>query len=528
MKNTSKSLGFPTQGEALHFIFEAAGVLPRKRGEFSDFDETAKKTIQKILSRLASEEGGLNEQFRKMVEMLGGIVAEVNSSPKVNATIREIVFDAFEVYQNVLRTDGSYKDKPETVRWFLSSYLINRLVQSVNKHLLRFNVADLEFIVPNEPFWYLPTKVNGKITWPLEKVMRWAYLVCETSQTHFHYPSRKAGIDNFEQQQNLDNAANWLSGKNLPSWGALLWNFNKSFESLSCCKDDKCNRVISEKAKESIRLALFVARSSTFITKEIYRQYGDSYLMEVCDQYQRYSGYINEDVTKIKGIVADNIHEHAISKDQCNPVWLELVSKYWEMLSDRSIECSSTIEHIMEGGETSIPEPTVKALVGHYGSATVLPILEWMEMQGLQKFPPEFAEQLFAGLDLKASSTTQEQDIKLYEQKLNASEVRDLLPWMVPWLRAFYLYRQESYEDSFGYFQLAFNLGKYCAGRYQYKLVNQYIEVSAKTNRWREFKKGVEWAQYLGQEVRWLRDQDPTDENLRNVFGIMKLMRYSD
>ena len=129
------------------------------------------------------------------------------------------------------------------------------------------------------------------------------------------------------------------------------------------------------------------------------------------------------------------------------------------------------------------------------------------------------------GLALKASTTT-EDEIDRYELELKASDVGALLPWMVLWVRAVYLYRREDYKGAFEFFHSAFEQAKYCAGRNQYSLVNQYVEVSAKNNRWREFKKGVEWAQYLGLEIRFLRSNEPTEENLRGVFELMKKARY--
>ena len=72
------------------------------------------------------------------------------------------------------------------------------------------------------------------------------------------------------------------------------------------------------------------------------------------------------------------------------------------------------------------------------------------------------------------------------------------------------------------------NMAKYTAGEYQYLLVNQYIEVMAKTRQWRPFKKGVLWACYLGVSVRWLREDKPTTDNLKRVYELMgmKQMNY--
>jgi hypothetical protein len=66
----------------------------------------------------------------------------------------------------------------------------------------------------------------------------------------------------------------------------------------------------------------------------------------------------------------------------------------------------------------------------------------------------------------------------------------------------------------------------YCAGKNQYKLVNQYVEVAVKNNKFTNFKKGIEWAQFLDINIRWLRDKEPTKENLDYVYTIMKKAVY--
>lgn len=68
---------------------------------------------------------------------------------------------------------------------------------------------------------------------------------------------------------------------------------------------------------------------------------------------------------------------------------------------------------------------------------------------------------------------------------------------------------------------------RYRAGGSQYLLVNQFVELAAKTDRWKSFKKGVEWALYLGISIRWLRDQEPTEESLQFVFAMMQKATYA-
>jgi len=96
----------------------------------------------------------------------------------------------------------------------------------------------------------------------------------------------------------------------------------------------------------------------------------------------------------------------------------------------------------------------------------------------------------------------------------------------VNWIYGPFYYKKEQYEVAYPFFKEAYEAARYCAGKNQYKLVNQYVEVAAKNNKWSEFKKGIEWSQFLGVEIRWLRKNEPTKENLDFVFYMMKTANY--
>jgi len=102
------------------------------------------------------------------------------------------------------------------------------------------------------------------------------------------------------------------------------------------------------------------------------------------------------------------------------------------------------------------------------------------------------------------------------------------LPWLTPWLLSTYHYRRENYAEAFPFIKEAFDKAQYCAGVHQYLLVNKYIELSAKTNKWKDFTRGIHWAGYLDIDVRWLRKEQPTKEKLEFVYEIMKRARYGD
>jgi hypothetical protein len=93
--------------------------------------------------------------------------------------------------------------------------------------------------------------------------------------------------------------------------------------------------------------------------------------------------------------------------------------------------------------------------------------------------------------------------------------------------RATYYYREQKYAEAFLYIREAYKCAQYCAGAHQYLLVNQYVELAAKNDSWREFTQGIHWATYLGIETRWLRKKPPTDENLKFAFEVFKKAVYS-
>jgi len=523
------TIEFPTQGELIKFVFDATGLLPTKRNQREDFDETKKKSIQTALGRLASEEGKLNERFGELTKLLSGELFESIPNVKIIGCIGEVLNDLFDVYNAVIRDEGTYLNKTETIRWFSSRYLIPRLVISVNKHLLRCNIAAENFITPPDPHWFLPTIDGNMVTWPLENVMRWAYDLCECSQTHFHYPGKNADTADVHLQQNLDNAANWLAGKGLPSLIALLRNFDISFESLRTCVNPKYKREISELEKQSIRVALLIARISSHVCRSVQQQFGSEFLAELIEQYRRYSEWIADDTNAIKQHVAHYLSENDVPPAVLDGLWRDVSDSYWGWFADKAAHLNNPLHKIIsESVDGSVPEEMAQRLAEQYGKFVVFAEIEAYARQIKIVPPQDFANQLFAGFDLKKRLKITSTEIDQYANALKSSGVECRLPWMVPWLRGVLLYRSENFEEAFPFFQLALDQAKYCAGRNQYKLVNQYVELSAKTDRWREFKKGIEWAQYLNVKIRWLRDDEPTDENLKFVFAMLKKCRYAD
>ncbi|RIZ16041.1 hypothetical protein AXX00_11910 [Pseudomonas aeruginosa] len=211
------------------------------------------------------------------------------------------------------------------------------------------------------------------------------------------------------------------------------------------------------------------------------------------------------------------------SSEMAQAIWFAGWDRYWDFFYARLRGAAGTFQQLQEAvlGEDGIEE-----LKGQYGPFAVLSIQDLIQRHSAFSPPHGFAELLFKGFDLKSSPATQLNQIDEYAAQVAAYGLDEQLCWMVPWLRGVYHYRREEFEAAMPHFQAAFENAKYRAGKNQYKLVNQYVEVAAKNDDRRGFKKGIEWAQYLDIKVRWLRDDEPTEEKLDYVCYMLKIARY--
>lgn len=389
------------------------------------------------------------------------------------------------------------------------------LVISLNKNLLLYRGADTGLDMPSNPFWYLPSiEQDGTLTLPLAKVMRWAYEICDSSQIQFHYPGKNADSDDCALQQNLDNAVNWTRGATFPALPTLIKNFNDSLEAMA-----RCGRDVPNTTRDSILTALVFARFTSHIAQEIAQYFDVAYLKDVCDQFQKYAVWFAEDMNKFKAEMALMMQRQTLTREVPIVCWGIFLTK----LEGAATELQ--VFHKAHSGQL-LPKEVIDAFTSVYGYFSVCSQMDLARRQKSYQPPEGFAEMLGKGVKLKRSSDTQWEQIDEYAAQVSACGLKDKLCWMEPWLRAVYHYHNHGYKSAMGYYQTAFENAKYRAGGYQYDLVNQYVEVAAKNGKWQCFKKGIEWAQYLGIEIRWLRDDEPTDEKLNYVYGMMKMARY--
>ncbi len=517
---------FVTLGQLIKFAYDVTGVLPRKRSEETGLDETEVTRIKQQLRRLIKEEGNLTDPCGELIQSLAFELTGTIRNPKVNHSIGETMVDLLEVYNAVVRNDGTYLPPKDSLRWFCGAHAVPRLVLSIHKHALGFNVASESFLAPTETDWYLPTISGESITWPLEKAMNWVYEQCRTNRTQFHIPGKVVDQDDPEGSQNLNNASNWLKGKSIPSWHGLHWNFSRSVDRLGAA-EQPYRRAISEKEKESFLYVLFLARLSTYVTKLLYEAYGTEVLSDMVNRFKRHKDWLTADVQAFKSETQAYIERYGAPESAIDSIWMGFSEQYWRWFADRARDCASTMQGLIEAfDDYTIPEDQIAQLCDQYGDYTVRAVLDSMYYASDLKIPDDFPEALHKGFDLKNNNSTTAVDVDAYEAEIKDQGLKDCLEWMVHWNRAALFYRNEQDKDAFAHIQKAFKCAKYSAGKNQYQIVNQYIELAAKNNSWKSFKKGIAWASYLGLSVRWLRNDEPTEENLRGVFAIMKRARY--
>lgn len=518
-------VGYPTRGELLHFAFKAAGVLPDKRDTAPSLDDKQKKTLQKALERLSGEEGHLEENFGEMVQQLAYLVAGYLQLTPLNLAVGEVTDDLLAVYGTVLRGEGTFLSKHDTLRWLVADRWSSSAAVFIARQITKFNLRSVASYFPDLPGWYLPTFEGDVPIWPLSKVMRWIYGAAGLTATQFHYPGRKADEADDACQRDLENAQNWLAGGNLPSAAALRWTFDRGFDARSG-DGSAANGMLGALTplhQESALLALFLARCGTYIAKQIDSQFGREFLRDVCARFDRTLKLGLEDTARIELDIGEVAKHHGLSIE--NPALrAHIVDQWGQELRERLRGAGTKLHALTEAGRIS--DSDVESLVSAFGKLPVLSIVDHLQSPEHHKVPSAFAEMVCQGEALAKSSDLTLERVDVYEAAMERSGVTDMLPWMCPWLRFIVCYRREDYQGAWQWISDAYEAARYRAGCRQYQIVNHYVEMAAKVGKRVPFRKGVEWARYIGLRIRWLREKEHTSENLEFAMEMLKRARY--
>jgi hypothetical protein len=277
----------------------------------------------------------------------------------------------------------------------------------------------------------------------------------------------------------------------------------------------------------SILTSLVYARVATFIAQQIQDAYGTAYLEDVCRQIRQMTKFLQEEVQEFKGQVVPIVARQR-SNERARLVWFDACTDHQYFVRDKLTKVQEKLLELHTERPCQPFRPEVlDALVSKFGNFAVHVNTDRLRRQATFTPPTGFQEMLFSGFDIKGQSETTLEQIDEFEQRLANWKLQDTLCWLPPWLRGVYHYRRKDFAAAFPHYEVAFEQAKYRAGGYQYKLVNQFVELAAKNDKTIPFKKGVDWATYIGLEIRWLRDKEPTQENLDFARYMMKVANYA-
>ena len=182
-----QNYNFPTQGELVRFAFNAFGVLPRKGDHESDFSETDKKRIQKLLTRLSNEEGLLLDNFDVARSELGGLLSAHLSHKGHLNLMMNVVGSLYAEYNSMITEEGTYETKLNSIAYYLLTRAMPIVVKMgslywiASQHERRFTT------LPSYNELLLPSLEDEVITaWPLGKTLRCFYCQFGGRQRLFH------------------------------------------------------------------------------------------------------------------------------------------------------------------------------------------------------------------------------------------------------------------------------------------------------------------------------------------------------
>lgn len=519
---------FPSLGEVVKALFDYTGILPQKNDKSGVFsNEKTKKTIQAQLRRLAKEESELAKNLSQLITLFEKALLEAINDERIVCACIASLGDLLTQYGDLIREDGTYLAKKDSIKWLIRVKLLDRIIISYQKNLLKFNVAYSNMNTPSDVYWWLPEVTDYSIKLPIAKVFSWIYETTETNQTHFHFPNI-GSEDNHRLSQNLENVSRWCNGKQVPSWGNLSQNFMESITALQSTHIHKYKREVTKHSQASFNIALFFARLSSTICMDVDRQFGREFLIEVVQYMKKQDRSLKVHHSSIKSIIHNEVQKNTPENQiDTDAYWFYGIQTYWENLSQKITYSGEIItERFQRNYQSGYNFSDLRFFLKFTPAFMLRPLLKQRNINLINMVKPLYFDLLFEGISLRKNTKEINIGIPSFIKKVTDANLSEELEWLVCWNLASYYYRRDEHELAFPYYKAAYEQAKYSAGKDQYLLVNQYIESCAKNDKFRDFKKGIAWANYLGIEIRWLRNMDYTEANLAFVYEFMKKAKY--
>ena len=515
-----EEIGFPTRGELIRFAFRFSGVLPEKMDASLARGDTRDR-VRRAVDRLAKDDGKLEENFERLMRELSGLVSDYVEQTPLYAGLGDVVVSLLDDYQRLLSTEGTFLSKNATVRWLIRDRWAPHVSTMLAKSLMQWHPSVVLPLRPASDRWFLPDFDDAGVVWPMRKALEWLYETADVSQSQFHYPNRDAYEDDTERRRLLENAQNWTSGRSLPSATALRYSLQHALTQ----RPNPLQHLEEPWKHQCVQTVLFLARASTAIWQAIVAAHGLEFARHVRDLFLQQWRLLKTEMKGVERRIAREARAHALAP--IDPELRGAVFQDWaEETHHRSEHARLDLERFVEATGSFPDEPILQQLEERHGQF-VMAFLTAAHRQGpLHDAPPHFADAFGTCERLRRSKDMTPKDVDAFAQHLKATGLDGVLCWMPPWLHFMCAYRAGDHDEAWLAIGRAFELARYRAGQTQYQIVNQYVEMAAKQGDSAAFRKGVHWARYIGLEIRWIRSEPLTRQNLDAAMAILAKATY--
>lgn len=320
---------FPTLGELMNAFIKASGLMARKNSKSKVFDESQKKAMQMKLKRLADETSKLDDQLEDIKTILAELLYEVIPEPRFIYAVMASIDDVLVQYKDLIRNEGTYSLYLDSIRWMIYSRGIERIITSIVKNSLSYNLLKINLILPDDIDWWLPSFEEDKIDWPIKKIWQWIYNYVDLSQRQFHLSSDP----NFKEERNLENAQRWVNDKQFPSIHAMIDCLDDALIEIN----NKTQKIISKSEIVSFKIILFLSRVSTYAFKIINENYGHVFLKDISISLLEQLFYLKEEVGELY-LKCDSINGKVKNIVKRDTLVYECVCLYWSARSYKLLQ----------------------------------------------------------------------------------------------------------------------------------------------------------------------------------------------
>ena len=456
---------FPTLGTFTKKVIDLTGALAGEKQKDALFSETEKKSLQKLIGRLANEEGDLYSQFDTAMKHVDKIFTSVSPNTATELASRHVIHELARVYTEAISSELTFKNKEDSLKWLIEYYFYSRLLFSSYKNAVKYNLAKNSVYYPADSFWFLPDGDAGNTA--MSKYFAWLYSVLDTSRTGFHYPGKNSREVCNEKQRHLEQATEWSRKAKVPkSWILLKKNISAGL--------DRHDHLTGEQKKHYL-FAGFLARIATQISAEVESEFGHEFHSKLVEKIKAY-------------ISALELH--------CK-IMQEITTQIPNTQNGRSAAIDYYCEKLVDG---------VKSILTNLSAAN-------KDLAKDELVQMEIGDAYRSRLGLQPSNVVRANDlihaykhreyndsIKNHVEKVLSDETDDdNMLWLAKAVKVRHdLSQGAEFRDVFSDFKTAWENGKYRAGKLQQTLIKDLLFISAKSKDKRMFKKVLSWAEFTG------------------------------